>query len=429
MIEGSPWVLLGAAAAVAFCFMLEWLWSAVLTAVASQPRVQLQRLAQDLGNGFDYVARLKDAESPHRLAVHLARQTALVAGCFAAGLLADSLGIPWPWVIGPAAGLLVGLFVVEGAASSALALRDPKGTLRFLVRAVPLAAAPLWPFVKPVSRVLARAREQAVIDLEAAEEEHEEQVEALIEAGEREGLFEEDEGRMMRGIADLDETLVREVMTPRPDIEFIDGNSTVGEARKRLAESGHSKLPAHLGDPDDVVGVLHARDLFSIWSRRGDDVPVREALRDALLIPDSLPLSEALTEMRLKTQMAMVVDEYGSLAGLVTLQDVLEEIVGDIRDEHDDEDSDFVELPDGTWRVLGSASVRDFEERFERDLGERDFDTLAGMIVHQLGRVPVRGESMQAHGYLFEVLEADAKRVRSLRMTPVPGVGHAESGA
>lgn len=429
MSTSSPWVLLGAAGAVAFCFALEWLWSAVLTAVAAQPRVQLQRLAQDLGDGFDYVARLKDAESPHRLAVHLARQVALVAGCFSAGLLAQSLGLPWPWWVGPAAGLALGLFVVEGAASAALALRDPKGTLRFLVRSVPLAAVPLWPFVKPVAGVLARARARAVVDLEAAEEAHEEQVEALIEAGEREGLFEEDEGRMMRGIADLDETLVREVMTPRPDIEFIDAGSTVAEARRRLADCGHSKLPAHRGDPDDVIGVLHARDLFALWSDRGDEAPIREVLRDTILIPDALPLSEVLAEMRLKTRIAMVVDEYGSLAGLVTLQDVLEEIVGDIRDEHDDEEVDFLELPDGSWRALASASVRDFEERFEVDLGERDFDTLAGMIVHRLGRVPARGESVQMHGYLFEVLESDAKRVRTLRMTAVPEVGQAETGA
>ena len=113
-----------------------------------------------------------------------------------------------------------------------------------------------------------------------------------------------------------------------------------------------------------MVGVLHARDLFALWSAKGDEEPIRDALRDTLLIPDALPLSEVLAEMRLKTQIAMVVDEYGSLAGLVTLQDVLEEIVGDIRDEHDDEEVDFLELPDGTWRVLASASVRDFEERF-----------------------------------------------------------------
>jgi magnesium and cobalt transporter len=412
----QPWVLLSIVGILVIALILDWLWSALLVAIASLPRVQLRRLADDLGDGYQYVANLRDAESPQRVALHLGRQAALLVAIVAAATLAALLDAPWPWLLGPLFVLLFGNFLMEGAVAPALALRHPMGAVRILVHLVPPVAGILRPFAGPIAAYLSKVRARAVLDPEMIEEEHEEQVEAFIEAGEREGLLEEDEGRMMRGIADLDETLVREIMTPRPDIEFIDADMTVDQARCRIAEKGRSRLPAYDGDSDNVIGILHARDLFAIWSESGSQAPLRPVLRPALFLPDSLPLSEALSEMRLKTRIALVVDEYGGLAGLVTLEDLLEEIVGDIRDERDGDVEDFREQLDGSWIVRGAVSARDFEERFEVNLGKRDFDTLAGMIVNHFGRIPRRGESAELCGFRFEVLEADRKRLNTLKM-------------
>ncbi len=424
----QPWVLLSITALLVVVLVLDWLWSALLIAIASLPRVQLRRLAADLGDGYKYVACLKDAESPQRVALHLARQTALLVAIVTSGMLATLLDAPLPWLLGPLFVLLFGVFLMEGAVSPVLALRDPMGTVKILVHLTPPVAGLLRPFAWPIANYLRKVRSRAVSDPEIIEEEHEEQVEAFIEAGEREGLLEEDEGRMIRGIADLDETMVREIMTPRPDIEFIDAGLTVEQARCRLAEKSRSRLPAYDGDPDNVVGILHARDLFAAWSENGSESPLRPVLRPALFLPDSLPLSEALSEMRLKTRIALVVDEYGALAGLVTLEDLLEEIVGDIRDEHDGELEDFCEQTDGSWIVRGAVSARDFEERFEVDLGKRDFDTLAGMIVNHFGRIPRRGERAELSGFHFEVLEADRKRLHRLKLVRIRPAGAAGSG-
>jgi CBS domain containing-hemolysin-like protein len=174
---------------------------------------------------------------------------------------------------------------------------------------------------------------------EEREEEQDEEVEALIEVGEREGLLEAEEGEMMRGIVDLDETLVRELMTPRTDIIALAAETTVKEARRAFLEAGHSKLPVYHESIDNVVGVLHSRDLFLAWDEGQEEGPVGQYLRPTTFVPETLTAAEMLAEMRQKTQIAIVVDEYGGTAGLVTLEDVLEEIVGEIRDEHDDEGS------------------------------------------------------------------------------------------
>ncbi|ANM32049.1 hypothetical protein ABI59_03035 [Acidobacteria bacterium Mor1] len=254
------------------------------------------------------------------------------------------------------------------------------------------------------------------------ETEQEEEVEAFIEAGEREGLLEKEEGEMMRGIVDLDETRVREIMTPRTDIVSLSAEATVAEARSGVLDGGHSKLPVYQGTIDNVVGVMHARDLFRAWRDGQEQARVSDYARTVLFVPETLTAADLLREMRLRTQLAIVVDEYGGIAGLVTLEDLLEEIVGDIRDEHDPEESLVQQEQDGSWLVSALAHVRQIETLFEIEIGERDFDTVGGLVVSAFGRVPQGGEVIERYGLHFETLEADKRRVYRVRIRgPVAG--------
>ncbi len=221
---------------------------------------------------------------------------------------------------------------------------------------------------------------------------------------------------MMRGIVDLDATLVREIMTPRTDIVALPADTRVAAARTRLLEVGHSRLPVFRDSIDNIVGMLHGRDLFQAWDEHGEDRPIAEFVRPAVFVPETLSAAELLAEMRQRTHLVVVVDEYGGVAGLVTLEDVLEEIVGDIRDEHDAEAPLVRTENDGSWVVDAVAHVEELETLFGVEFGDRDFDTVGGLVVSKFGRVPTAGESTSVHGLTVEVLAADDRRVQSVRV-------------
>jgi CBS domain containing-hemolysin-like protein len=249
--------------------------------------------------------------------------------------------------------------------------------------------------------------------------EQEEEVEALIEVGEREGLLEAEEGAMMRGIVDLDETRVREIMTPRTDIIALPEETSVEQARDRLLEAGYTKLPVFRESIDNVVGVLHARDLFRAWEQDQPQAPISHYLRPVIHVPENLSAAQLLSEMRTKTKMVLVVDEFGGISGLVTLEDLLEEIVGEIRDEHEQEEEDPVLAePDGSYLVRALAHVEELERIFGVEFEDRDYDTVGGLVVSAFGRVPSAGESIDVLGLRIEVVEAEKRRILQVRVRP-----------
>ena len=232
---------------------------------------------------------------------------------------------------------------------------------------------------------------------------------------------------MMRGIVDLDETLVREIMTPRTDIVAVAVETSVAEARRKLLEEGHSRLPVFRDSIDHVVGVLHARDLFRAWEEKMEDELISPFLRPAVFIPETLSAAELLSEMRQKMHLALVVDEYGGTAGLVTLEDLLEEIVGDIRDEHEEDEQLIEQESDGCWVINAAVHVKELEERFDVEFEEREFDTLGGLVVHGFGRVPSPGERKQIQGLEVEVLQSDRRRVYKVRVRVLGEPGEARA--
>ncbi len=230
-----------------------------------------------------------------------------------------------------------------------------------------------------------------------------------------------EEKSMLTGVLDVSETQVRDVMMPRSQMVVINIEDEFDETLKTIVESGHSRFPVIGEDRDEVLGVLLAKDLLRYFGS-DDEITIRKLLRPAAVIPESKRLNALLKEFRAShNHMAIVVDEYGGVAGLLTIEDVLEEIVGEIEDEHDDEEAEFIR-PDGdrngkpSFAVRALTRVEDFNEYFECELEDEEYDTIGGLVMHELGRLPRRGEKVNFGGFEFAVVKADKRRIDALQV-------------
>ena len=251
---------------------------------------------------------------------------------------------------------------------------------------------------------------------------------ALIENEEAQGGVEEDERRMIRGIIGLEDKTAREVMVPRIDIGAAEINDSIEDVAALINERGYSRVPVYRDNIDDIVGIVYAKDLLRAVSSGAKDKPLSELLREPYFIPESKRLDELLAELRAKrVHMAIVVDEYGGTAGLVTIEDLLEEIVGEIEDEYDVArptmeviSPDEVVLDAG----VGTDILRDL---FGYEVDSEDFDTVGGFLIHQLGRLPSVGDEVRIDGLNMRVLSMSGRRVRRLRIERVEHPNEAES--
>ena len=232
-----------------------------------------------------------------------------------------------------------------------------------------------------------------------------------------------EEKSMLTGVLEVSETQVRDVMVPRSQMVVIDIEDEFDEILAMIVESGHSRFPVIGEDRDEVLGILLAKDLLRYFgSDAARELTIRKLLRPASVIPESKRLNALLKEFRAShNHMAIVVDEYGGVAGLLTIEDVLEEIVGEIEDEHDDEEAAFIR-PDGdrngkpSFAVRALTRVEDFNDYFEVELEDEEYDTIGGLVMHELGRLPRRGEKVNFGGFEFAVVKADKRRIDALQV-------------
>lgn len=232
-----------------------------------------------------------------------------------------------------------------------------------------------------------------------------------------------EEKSMISGVLEVSETQVREVMVPRSQMIVIDIEDEFKDTLKLIVESGHSRFPVIGEDRDEVLGILLAKDLLRYYgSDEAKELTIKKLLRPATMIPESKRLNALLREFRAShNHMAIVVDEYGGVAGLLTIEDVLEEIVGEIDDEHDQEEAEFIR-PDGdrngkpSFAVRALTRIEDFNDYFECQLHDEEYDTVGGLVLHELGRLPNRGEKIVFGGFEFAVIKADERRIESLQV-------------
>ena len=247
----------------------------------------------------------------------------------------------------------------------------------------------------------------------------EEELHDLIDASEQRGIIDEDEGGMLQSILELDETIVREIMVPRTNMVCAAVESPLSAILAVILRSGHSRIPIYKENNDNIIGLVYAKDLLRFWGQALDQVPIEDVLRPPYLVPESKLVSDLLQEFRAsRVHIAIIIDEYGGTSGLVTIEDLIEEIVGDIQDEYDLEDDWLIEEPNGTVTVDGRLNVEEFEERFSIEIEREKFDTVGGYVVEHLGRVPAAGERIKVGGIEMQVVIGDQRAIRQLRIFP-----------
>jgi len=314
-----------------------------------------------------------------------------------------------------------------------IAQNNPEGVFWTLLPVFRIFYAALSIVVTPISSLLHRMRkpEPEVEDSDSEEDETKDEIQAFIDVGEEEGIIEESEGELIQSIIDFSDTLVGEIMQPRPQIVAIEASATVADARALIIESKYSRIPVYRDQIDAIEGIVYVRDLLAFCEEGKTTTPVIECMRPVYFVPESKSVRALLEEMqKAKVQIAMVVDEYGGLAGLVTIEDIIEEILGEIEDEDEGtNDQDVVREEDGSYVVDGSAEIRKVEMLFNREVETDDFTTVAGLIISELGHVPEAGEKLEFKGLQFEVVEADTKRVNRVRLRVIDehASGHAGS--
>ncbi|GAD87266.1 hemolysin family protein [Nocardia asteroides] len=224
----------------------------------------------------------------------------------------------------------------------------------------------------------------------------------VVDMARERGVVADDERRMIQSVFELGDTAARAVMVPRTEMVWIEADKTAAQAMSLAVRSGHSRIPVVGENVDDVLGVVYLKDLVP-YADRSRKVTVREVMRPAVFVPDSKPLDDLLDEMqRRRNHMALLIDEYGGIAGLVTIEDVLEEIVGEIADEYDTDETPPVEdLGDGRYRVSARLSVEDLGELYGLEIEDEDVDTVGGLLAHELGRVPLPGSKVTVHGLVL----------------------------
>ncbi len=254
-----------------------------------------------------------------------------------------------------------------------------------------------------------------------AKRDEQEGIEALVEAAEEEGILERDQAQLIEQVVEFGDKRVREVMTPRPEVVAIPASATVEQLRRVLVETKFSRLPVYGESLDDVLGVVFARDILHIPESEAQRRTVRDLIRPAMFVPETKRGSQLLKEMQQKRQqMAMVIDEYGSLAGIVTLEDLVEEIVGEMGEEDRAPVPEIVREADGALLLRGSVSVEKVQELLGVEFADAGSATVAGLLNRIAGHVPHSGESFDHGGLRFEVLEANQRKVLRLRVRRVP---------
>jgi CBS domain containing-hemolysin-like protein len=403
------------------------LLSIVVSARLSLGRLAAERLTEDAG-----LPEALDPDSRAWACLETMRPLALAATTLLVGFGPPrALG---PWIAVAAVGALV---IVSRLSASLLAPRYPEPILRSLLPFVRGCDRVIGPLFGPLARAHEalyenHRRRRAARDEEARDE----QIEEYILDAEEEGLLAKEQTRLMREIADVGDAVAKEVMTPRTEIDSVSADATLSEVIERFVEARHSRLPVAEGSLDRVIGVVQVRDLVHQMrangqprgesagriSLEGATKTAREIMRPVPLVPPTKPVLELLREFqRTRQQIAMVVDEFGGTAGLVTLEDLMEEIVGEIRDEYEPPGEPV--RPDGQGGLVaeGLMSVDDLSALLDLEIPDDGVDSVGGLVLSRLGRIPAVGERVQIGPLLLEVVRMDGRRIDAVRVSRAAG--------
>jgi putative hemolysin len=354
-------------------------------------------------------------DDPLLLFVPLRLLLGLVTGA-ATALLARAIGVSLQTLGIVALSIAAFVLVFELLLPLLIAGRDPERVLEVLLPTFAPVARLLGPVTRWIARTVPGARRGGPAAADEDTEDATETAKAYIDTAAQEGLIKSEQRRLLQSIVDFGDTLVREVMTPRPDIVAIRDTATVADVRAQFREQEYSRFPVYKESLDNVAGFLFVKDLLTLTG--GDDSkPIAGLLRPAAVVPETKRVPELLKQFqRQQTQIAIVVDEYGGTAGLVTIEDVLEEIVGEIRDEYDVESEPVVDEGNGRFVFSGKVNIDEVAQRLDIEIEREGFETVGGYLLSHLGRVPAKGERFELDGLSVEVIEVERRRINKVRM-------------
>ncbi len=274
-----------------------------------------------------------------------------------------------------------------------------------------------------------KIREHFGIDKEKANLSLEKEIQSIIDEGEESGLLDENSGEMIQSILEFRRTVVREVMVPRTEMVALSVDTGLADIVEQIQKHGYTRIPVFHETLDNIVGILNAKDLFQFWNAAPNEGALISRLRPPYFIPETKTIHQLLLEFKQNKQhMAIVIDEYGGTSGLVTLEDLLEEIVGEISDEYDVEEKMMIDCADGGCLADGRVPIEEIGERFQIEIPEGKYETLAGFILHLLKRIPTAGENVQYDCLKMTIEEADERLIRKVKLIRLENAEGSEAG-
>jgi len=398
------WIGLGLALLAAFLLSL---FHIVLGAYS---KISLSRFLENRDKAER--ARILGGLEETRLAVELLRIVALLALVVYGFIAFQGAGIKPVWLF--LAALAVYVVFLDLVPRLLVFVGKPALLKMFLpaLPAVRFIASPLL----VISRNLLEREEQRE-ENEADREASDEEIETFIDEATEEGIIDKGEDELLRSVVEFGDTVVREVMTSRSNMVCIRRDATIDNLKDLIIKEKYSRIPVYKDRLDNMDGIVMAKDILEYSDDKHKLQPIEALIRPVAYVPESMPVPDLLREFqKVKTKMAIVVDEHGGVSGLVTMEDVVEEIVGEIQDEYDTEEATILENAPLDFTVSGATEVEELEELFDVELAEDDFITVGGLITHALGRLPHKGETLAIKGLALEVIDVDQKKVKKLRI-------------
>ena len=398
------WIGLGLA------FLAAFLLSLCHIVLGAYSKISLSRFLENRDKAER--ARILGGLEETRLAVELLRIVALLALVVYGFIAFQGAGIKPVWLFLAALAVYV---VFLDLVPRLLVFVGKPALLKMFLPALPAVRFIASPLLVISRNLLEREeqREENEEDREASDEE----IETFIDEATEEGIIDKGEDELLRSVVEFGDTVVREVMTSRSNMVCIRRDATIDNLKDLIIKEEYSRIPVYKDRLDNMDGIVMAKDILEYSDDKHKLQPIEALIRPVAYVPESMPVPDLLREFqKVKTKMAIVVDEHGGVSGLVTMEDVVEEIVGEIQDEYDTEEATILENAPLDFTVSGATEVEELEELFDVELAEDDFITVGGLITHALGRLPHKGETLAIKGLALEVIDVDQKKVKKLRI-------------
>jgi len=395
---------------LAFAFLGAFLLSLFHVALGSFSKISLSRFLEDRGKAER--AKVLATFEETRLAVEFLRIVIILALVVYGFVIAPGSALRPLWLFLSALAVY-GLFL--DFVPRLLVFVDKAVILKMFLPAFSLVRFLASPLLAISRNLLEREeqREEKEEDREASDEE----IETFIDEATEEGIIDKGEDELLRSVVEFGDTVVREVMTPRVNMVCIRKDATIDNLKDLIIKEKYSRVPVYKDRLDNMEGIVMAKDILEYSDEKHKGQPIEALIRPVAFVPESMPVADLLREFqKVMQKLAIVVDEHGGVSGLVTMEDVVEEIVGEIQDEYDTEEAHITENAPLDFTVSGATEVEELEELFDIELAEDDFITVGGLITHALGRLPGKGEILNIKGLILEVLDADQKKVKKLRI-------------